>query len=108
MVTKVRGYYGSVFQGSRGMTQGDPIYPTIFNMLVDVVVRHWVAVMVENAEERSGRGQEDRHPNPLFYAYDGMVASLDPRWIQGALSTLVGLFNRVGLKTSVGKKVLIV
>ena len=32
-----------------------------------------------------------------------MVASLDLRWIQGAFSTLLGLFDRVGLKTNFGK-----
>ena len=34
-----------------------------------------------------------------------MVASSDSRWLQGAFNTLVGLFDRVGLRTSVGKKV---
>ena len=34
-----------------------------------------------------------------------MVASSDPRCPQGAFITLVGLFNRVGLKTNSGKTV---
>ena len=34
-----------------------------------------------------------------------MFASLDPRWLQEVLSTLLGLFNRVGLKNNVGKTV---
>ena len=34
-----------------------------------------------------------------------MVASLDPRWLQSAFSTLVGLFDRVGMRTNVGKTV---
>ena len=34
-----------------------------------------------------------------------MVALSEPRWIQGAFSTLLGLFDRVGLKTNVGKTV---
>ena len=59
MTVKAGGYYGSVFQGSRGVTQGDPISPTIFNVVMDVVVIHWVAVMVESAEEQGGRGQEE-------------------------------------------------
>ena len=61
--------------------------------------------MVEGAEERGKRGQEGRHYNDLFYADDAMVASLDPRWLQGAFSTLVGLLDRVGLRTTVGKTV---
>ena len=33
-----------------------------------------------------------------------MVALSDLHWIQGAFSTLVGLFDRVGLCTNSGKK----
>ena len=34
-----------------------------------------------------------------------MVASSDPRLLQVAFNTLVGLFDRVGLRTNVGKTV---
>ena len=34
-----------------------------------------------------------------------MVVSYDPRWLQGAFNTLVGLFDRVGLRKNVGKTV---
>ena len=59
MVARAGGYYGATFKGSRGVTQGDPLSPTIFNGVVDAVVRHWVMVMVmvEGAEERGERGQ---------------------------------------------------
>ena len=40
MVAKVGGYYGSAFQLSRGVTQGYPLSPTIFNVAVDAVVLH--------------------------------------------------------------------
>ena len=43
------------------MTQGDPLYPTIFNLVVDAMARHWVKVMVEGEEERVKCGQEDRN-----------------------------------------------
>ena len=85
--------------------QGDPLSPTIFNVVVDAVVRHWVTVMVEGAEERGKRGQEGRHQAALFYADNGTVAFSDPCWLQGAFNTLVGLFDRVGLQTNAGKKV---
>ena len=41
----------------------------------------------------------------VFYADDGMVVSSDPAWLQGAFSALVAIFNRVGLRTNVGKTV---
>ena len=42
--------------------------------MVDAVVRHWVKLMVEIADEWGGRGQEGRQKNTLFYADNGMVA----------------------------------
>ena len=86
------------------MTQGEPIPPPpIFNVVVNIVVRHWVEVMVEGADERGERGQEGRHHNALFYVDDGMVASSDPQWLQVSFSNLVGLFDRVVLRTYSGK-----
>ena len=67
------------FKGNQGVTQGDPLSPTIFNVVVDAVVRHWLSVMVEGAEERGELGQEGMHQNDLFYADDGMVALSDPQ-----------------------------
>ena len=85
------------------MTQGDPLSPTIFNVVVGAVVRHWVTGIIADAEARGELGKEGRHQAALFYSDGGMVASLDPGWLQGAFNTLVGLFERVGLQTNVGK-----
>ena len=102
-VAREGGYYGTIFKGARGVTQGDPLSPTIFNMVVDAVVKHWVTVVIAGVEERGERGKEGRHQASQFYSYDGIVASYDPLWIQGAFNTLVSLFDRVGLRTNVGK-----
>ena len=40
MVARVGGYYGTSFVWERGVKQGDPLSPTIFNMVVDAVVRN--------------------------------------------------------------------
>ena len=41
----------------------------------------------------------------VFSVEDGMFVSSDPTWLQGAFSALVAIFNRVGLRTNVGKTV---
>ena len=52
MVARAGGYYGKGFKGGRGVTQGDPLSPTILNVVVDAVVRHWVTIAVTEAEKR--------------------------------------------------------
>ena len=61
--------------------------------------------MAESADNQSGRKQEGRHQNELFYVNDGMVVSSDPRWLHGAFINQLGIFDRVGLKTNFGKAV---
>ena len=80
------------------MTQGDPLSHTIFNVEVDAVVRHWMMVMVEGAEEQSECRQEGRHHNTLFYADNGMVALSDPQWLQcwAAMGTGRTTYRRSG------------
>ena len=99
------GYYGTAFQVALRVTQGDPLSPTIFNVVVDAVVLNWVTVVVAGAEERGERGKEGSYQAALFYAEDDMVALSDPRWLQGAFYTLVVLFDRVGLQTNARKTV---
>ena len=105
MIASAGRYYWAAFKGSQGVMQGNLLSPTIFNLVVDAVMRHWVAVMAEGAEERDERGQEGRHNNPLLYEEHGMAAFLDPQCLQGSFITLVGLFDRVVLCTNVGKTV---
>ena len=57
MLARASGYYRTEFRGTRGVTQGDLLSPTIFNVVVDAVVRHCVMVMVEGEEERGERGK---------------------------------------------------
>ena len=52
MVTRTGGYYGKALGGERGVTQGDPLSPTVFNVVVDTVIRHWVHRIMEEVEAR--------------------------------------------------------
>ena len=80
-MARAAGYYGTAFVGERGVTQGDPLPPTIFNVVVDAVVRHWVNGIMDAAEDKGETGREGRHQSELFYASDGMVVSSDPAWL---------------------------
>ena len=52
MVARAGVYYGEAFKGAWGVTQGDPLSSTIFNVVVDVVVRHWVTMAMAEAEKQ--------------------------------------------------------
>ena len=105
MVARAGGYYGEKFKGDRGVTQGEPLSPNIFNAVVDAVVRHWVKMTLDEAEKRGERGNEGKHQAALFYADDVMVALSEPRLLQWAFDTLVILFERVGLRINAGNTV---
>ena len=66
MVARAAGYYGTAFGGERGITQGDLLSPTIFNVVVDAVVRHWVNGIVEAAEAEGGNGTGGPTPVGTF------------------------------------------
>jgi hypothetical protein len=78
-------YHGEAFQPSRGVTQGGIISPTLFNILVDAVVRKWLADILEDLEVAiSGLQDAVEGKIALFCADDGMVGSDDPEWLRGA------------------------
>ena len=56
MAARAGGYYGAAFKGARGVTQGDPLSPTLFNVVVDVVVRHWLEGLKTAKEEKGAKG----------------------------------------------------
>ena len=46
MVVRAGGYYGAPLRGERGVTKGEPLSPTIFNVVVDAVICHWESLLV--------------------------------------------------------------
>ena len=70
------------------------------------VVRHWIDGLVAETVEKGETGRGGRNQSAVFYSDDGMVVSSDPAWIQVAFSALLAIFDRVGLRTNVGKTVI--
>ena len=47
MVAREGEYFGRKFQGQHGVLQGEPLFPTISNMVVDEFLQNWVSVVVD-------------------------------------------------------------
>ena len=57
MVDHTGRYYGAGLRGLQGLNQGYPLLPTIFNVVMDAVVRNWVslALVCERSQYKSVR-----------------------------------------------------
>ena len=44
------------FKGYKGVTQGNPLPPTIFNVAVDAIIRHWMTVVTPTEAGMGGLG----------------------------------------------------
>jgi Reverse transcriptase (RNA-dependent DNA polymerase) len=86
LVPRQGGFHGRPIRSQRGVIQGDPLSPFIFNIVVDAVVH----------ELRTQFPLGDLFI--LFYADDGWLASYRPEVLQQAVDTVTDLFQRMGLK----------
>ena len=91
------------FGTGRGVTQGDPASPMIFNTVVDAVVRAVLGVVCGPHEARNGMGWASGERNLVFYADDGRIVGRDHIWVQDSLTMTVGVFMRVDIETNLEK-----
>ena len=65
--------------------------------MVDVIIRHWVGIMVENkfGPDRFGYTVTDKMK--IFYAYYSLVDSTNLVWLQWVFHIIIGLFERFGI-----------
>eukprot|EP00957_Ditylum_brightwellii_P056350 4271702-Ditylum_brightwellii.AAC.1 len=56
-VCRASGQYGVPFRAERGVTQGGPLSPKLFNFVVDAVVREWLRQVVGDEDAKSGVGK---------------------------------------------------
>ena len=68
--------------------------PTLFNIIVDVVIWKWYTdVMKDKTAANTGlSGDNIVHLASLFYVDDDIVRSLDPEWLQNVNQHLCNLF----------------
>lgn len=72
--------------------------PRIFNLIVDAVVREWLRIDLGAEQSLSGIRKKIRRLIAVVYVDDGLVALRDLIHLQQEMTTLVSLFERVGLK----------
>ena len=93
MVPRQSGYFGRPFRAGRGVRVGDVMSPTIFNIIIDAVVRDWEARLSPiELDELS-----------LFYIDDGCLTGLDAVRMQSSVNIITDCFNRFGLKMNATK-----
>ena len=82
------------------MKQWDAVYPTIYNVVVDTVVR---AVMLEVCglqEAHNGFGWVVGEHNIVFYTENICISGSNRIWVHTTLIEMVRMFKKVGLLTN--------
>jgi retron-type reverse transcriptase len=92
LILKQHQYYSQAMQTSRGVRQGDIMSPTLFNIMVDAVVR-----------EYENQAQIDDKTILQFYADDAVIAAVDHTVAQYTLDVLTTNFKKFGLHVNVNK-----
>jgi len=89
IIPRQRGFFGTPFPAERGVTQGDIISPTIFNIVIDCVLHHWYQSM-----------QDNNHTTTTlrFYADDGLLAGPNAISLQFGVNEIAQLFLTFGLQ----------
>ena len=110
LVCRAARRYGEPFKAFRGVTQGGPLSPKIFNIMVDAVVREWISQLLyedgEEATELSDATAASLEVGlivALLYADDAYIASTSRDILQDSMDILTDLFDRVGLRTNTEK-----
>ena len=104
MVPRQNGFHRPAFPATRGTTQGGLVSLTLFNMVIDNVIRTWLEMTMEEQRVDHDRlGKTVGRCLGVFYAEDGMVGSQDPDWLQHSMNVLLGLFRRYGLAENFAK-----
>ena len=97
MVPKAGKFFGQPFWMEKGVTQGETVSPTIFNIMVDTVVRAVLLEVCIPQEAHHGFGWAAGEHSIFFYADDGRIAGRNQIWVQTTLTDMVSMFERVGI-----------
>ena len=92
MVARTRRYYVTPFKARQGVTQGNPLSPTIFNMVFDAVIFHWIILVTREEVGPDSFRWSVQWLAALFYADDGLIPLPRMDRLQLAVYVLTGFF----------------
>jgi Reverse transcriptase (RNA-dependent DNA polymerase) len=92
IIPKPNQFFGQAFKAERGVRQGDIISPTLFNIMLDAVLR-----------DSDNNAQMDNITKVQFYADKGFIASPDHTITQHTLDALLHSFAKFGLRINTTK-----
>ena len=98
-------YYSAPFQVSCGVTQGDPLSPTSFKMVVYAVIRHWVRLVTGEESGPEVFGQAGKWLAAFLNADERIFSSPRPAHFQADLDMMMCIFDRVVICTNVNETV---
>ena len=101
VVAKHGSYPPLPFKGYRGENQVDPLYPTIFNVVVNVVIYQRVAAADMAEEGAEGLGALVQDLAAYFYSENRLFISTQPERLQRALASSHTLFIQVSLQLNI-------
>ena len=104
MVPRQNGFHILAFPATRGNNVGRTFSLTLFNVVVENVIRNWMGMTVEDQRVvHDSLGETVGQCLGVFYEDNGMVRFRDSDWLHHAMNILVGLFRSYGLAAKVVK-----
>ena len=85
------------------MTRRHPVPPTLFNIILDAVVRATLQEICGSQEAQHSFEWSAGDNNKFFYADDGRIEGQYPIWVQAAMTKMVRMFERFVLQMNLNK-----
>ena len=102
VVMKSGKLFGRQFRTERGVKKGEPFSPTIFNIVVVVLVREILLEVCGPQEAHHGFVWAAGEHNTILYVDDCRIEGRKPIWVQTTLTAVVRMFKKLGLLVNIG------
>ena len=89
LVCRSSGRYGLPFKAYRGVTQGGPLLPKLFNIMVDAIVCEWLREELGDKAARDEIGATIRLFVALTYANDSHIVSVYAAMLQQVMDAII-------------------